>query len=97
MFFLLEVRSFLKRKNLDFAFLDSVQRAAYKDLVALLDDGSLLTDKEKIAKCEDSFRKNSENFQMILEIPISEIRIRLIPTGYESLDCNLNHKKKYFF
>jgi len=35
---------------------DSVQRAAYKDLVALLDDGSLLTDKEKIAKCEDSFR-----------------------------------------
>jgi len=29
---------------------DSVQRAAYKDLVALLDDGSLLTDKEKNCK-----------------------------------------------
>ena len=65
MFFLLEVRS-LKRKTLTFddefthfcrcKFLDSVQRAAYKDLVALLDDGSLLTDKEKIAKCEPSFR-----------------------------------------
>ena len=63
MFFLSEVRSFLKRKILDLAFLDSVQRAAYKDLVALLDEGSLLTDKEKIAKCEDSFRKISEKFQ----------------------------------
>jgi len=35
---------------------DSVQRGAYKDLVALLDDGSLLTDQEKKAKLEASFR-----------------------------------------
>ena len=39
-----------------FDSLDSVQRAAYKDLIALLDNGSLLSDKEKKGKCEDSFR-----------------------------------------
>ena len=53
----------LNREKLIHLILDSVQRAAYKDLVALLDDGSLLTDKEKIAKCEPSFRKNSDMFK----------------------------------
>jgi len=35
---------------------DSVQRGAYKDLVALLEDGTLLSESEKIAKCEPHFR-----------------------------------------
>ena len=35
---------------------DSVQRGAYKDLVALLADGALLTDQEKKAKLEQHFR-----------------------------------------
>lgn len=56
---------------------DSVQRAAYKDLVALLDDGSLLNEKEKKGKLEESFRgdcmlartqaHNNTNFSEIRE------------------------------
>jgi len=38
---------------------DSVQRGAYKDLVALLEDGTLMTDSEKIAKCERTFRNDN--------------------------------------
>ena len=37
---------------------DSVQRGMYKDLVALLNDGSFMTSEEKRAKGEDSYRND---------------------------------------
>lgn len=48
-------RNLLRNKYILFIG-DSVQRGAYKDLVALLQDGTLMSDEEKKAKCEKSFR-----------------------------------------
>ena len=38
---------------------DSVQRGMYKDLVALLNDGSFMTSEEKRAKGEDTYRNDT--------------------------------------